>query len=69
MPTKLDVYRFDPETDQEAGRKQYEVDLPEYGTVLDGLLEIRDEQDGTLAISGDRAAALDFVSLFDIPKL
>jgi succinate dehydrogenase / fumarate reductase iron-sulfur subunit len=50
MPTKLDVYRFDPETDQEAGRKQYEVDLPEYGTVLDGLLEIRDEQDGTLAM-------------------
>lgn len=35
-----------------------------YGKVDPALLE----QDGALAISGDRAAALDFVDLFELPK-
>ena len=50
MQTKLDVYRYDPESGEGAGRQQYEVELPEYGTVLDALLDIRDEQDGTLSL-------------------
>lgn len=36
-----------------------------YGKVAPETLE----RDGALAITGDRVAALDFVSLFDIPKL
>ena len=50
MATKLDVYRYDPEADIPESRAKYEVDLPEYGTVLEALLDIRDQQDGTLSL-------------------
>ena len=50
MEAKLDIYRYDPETDTNGSRKEYDVDLPDYGTVLDALLDIRDEQDGTLSL-------------------
>ncbi|MDA1096367.1 MAG: succinate dehydrogenase iron-sulfur subunit [Chloroflexi bacterium] len=49
MQAKLDVYRYDPESDDPSSRQQYSVELTQYGTVLDALLDIRDSQDGTLA--------------------
>lgn len=49
MQVTLRVRRTEPET--KASRWQdYTVDLPSYGTVLDGLLQVREEQDGTLAM-------------------
>lgn len=49
MQVTFNVYRRDPETDDKPGRSAYTVDLPEEATVMDGLLKIRDEMDGTLA--------------------
>ncbi len=50
MDVTLKVKRYDPETDESAHFEEYQVDLPEYGAVLDGLLSIRDEQDGSLSM-------------------
>jgi succinate dehydrogenase / fumarate reductase iron-sulfur subunit len=49
MQITFKVYRKDPEKDGKPGRSNYTVDLPDGATVLDGLLKIRDEIDGTLA--------------------
>ena len=50
MKVSLEVQRFEPDT--EAGRhwQRYEVEVPEEGTVLDALLEVRDNVDDTLAL-------------------
>lgn len=50
MFANLRVYRFDPEKDNGARYQSYSVDMPEYGTVLDALLKVREEIDGTLAM-------------------
>jgi succinate dehydrogenase / fumarate reductase iron-sulfur subunit len=50
MQTTLKVYRYDPESGQEGHYQEFNVDLPEYGSVLDGLLEVRDNVDGTLSL-------------------
>ena len=50
MDVTLNVKRFDPESGEAAHYQEYQVDLPEYGAVLDGLLAVRDEQDGTLSL-------------------
>ena len=49
MQVTFKVYRKDPEKDGKPGRSNYTVDLPDDATVMDGLLKIRDEMDGTLA--------------------
>jgi succinate dehydrogenase / fumarate reductase iron-sulfur subunit len=49
MEVTFKVFRKDPETDGKPGRSNYTLSLPENATVLDGLLKVRDEQDGTLA--------------------
>ena len=49
MQVTFKVYRKEPDKDGKPGRSNYTVDLPEDSTVLDGLLKIRDEQDGALA--------------------
>ena len=49
MEVTFKVYRKDPEKDNKPGRSNYTVDVAEDSTVMDGLLKIRDEQDGTLA--------------------
>ena len=49
MQVTFKVYRKDPEQDGKPGRSNYTVELPEDATVMDGLLKIRDEMDGTLA--------------------
>ena len=48
MDVTLKVKRYDPESGEAPHFQEYQVDLPEYGAVLDGLLNVRDEQDGTL---------------------
>ncbi|MBI4329002.1 MAG: succinate dehydrogenase iron-sulfur subunit [Chloroflexi bacterium] len=50
MRATLRVRRYDPETQPTPTYKEYPVDLPQYGTVLDGLLDVRDRQDGTLSL-------------------
>lgn len=49
MPITFKVYRKNPEGDGKPGRSEYALDLPDDATVMDGLLRIRDELDGTLA--------------------
>jgi succinate dehydrogenase / fumarate reductase iron-sulfur subunit len=49
MQVRLHVRRTDADT--KATRWQdYTTELPPYGTVLDGLLQVREEQDGSLAL-------------------
>ncbi len=51
MQVHLKVKRYDPEAGDEASRySQYSIDVPEYATVLDSLLEVRDYKDGSLAL-------------------
>jgi succinate dehydrogenase / fumarate reductase iron-sulfur subunit len=50
MQVQLKVKRFDPESGGEPRYQQYNVDLPESATVLDALIEVREYQDGTLAL-------------------
>jgi succinate dehydrogenase / fumarate reductase iron-sulfur subunit len=46
----LKIRRFDPESGQPAYWQQFTVDLPPERSVLDGILKIRDEEDGSLSI-------------------
>lgn len=48
MEVIFKVYRKDPEKEDQ-GRSTYTVDIEGDATILDGLLKIRDEIDGTLA--------------------
>ncbi|OGO52773.1 MAG: hypothetical protein A2148_05150 [Chloroflexi bacterium RBG_16_68_14] len=51
MQVHLKVKRYDPEAGDEAPRySHYSIDVPEYATVLDSLLQVRDYEDGTLAL-------------------
>ena len=68
MQTTLKVYRYDPETDRDPSYKKghkedpetdgqpryqsYSLEMDEDATVLDALIQIREEQDGTLAFRG-----------------
>ena len=49
MQVTLKVKRTDAET-KASSWQTYTTELPDYGTVLDGLLQVREEQDGTLAM-------------------
>ena len=51
MLANLRVHRFDPESDAaEAFWQDYEVEVEDWFTVLDTLIKIREEIDGTLAL-------------------
>ena len=51
MQVKFKVRRFDPDADRPAARyDEYELEMNESNTVLDGLIRIREEMDGTLAL-------------------
>lgn len=52
MAINFKVYRYDGEAGTKPTFQSYEVDLKETDTVLDGMLKIREEQDGTLAFRG-----------------
>ncbi|MDO8673913.1 MAG: succinate dehydrogenase iron-sulfur subunit [Dehalococcoidia bacterium] len=49
MEARFQIQRFDPEADKRPYDKTYEVTLAEGATILDGLLQIKDEMDGTLS--------------------
>ena len=47
----FEIYRYDPESDQPPSFDEFDVDLDNCGPmVLDGLLKIKDEQDGSLTL-------------------
>ena len=51
MQVTFKVRRFDPDSDRPVPRYQeYELEMAESNTVLDGLIRIREELDGTLAL-------------------
>ena len=51
MEVKLSVKRFNPDVDRPAAYYQeYDLELEESSTVLDGLIKLREEVDGTLAL-------------------
>ena len=51
MQVTFKVRRFDPDSDLPVPRYQeYELEMAESNTVLDGLIRIREELDGTLAL-------------------
>ena len=51
MQVTFKVRRFDPDSDRPVPRYQeYELEMTESSTVLDGLIRIREEFDGTLAL-------------------
>ena len=51
MQVKMSVRRFDPDVDVPESRfQEYDLELTEASTVLDGLIHIREEIDGTLAL-------------------
>ena len=50
MDATFKVQRYDPESQEGSHYEEFEVDLPEYGSVLEGLLDIRDHQDGSLSL-------------------
>ncbi len=49
MRAALEVARYDPQAGGARRRQRYEIDLPEGSTVLEALMAIQDELDGTLA--------------------
>jgi len=50
MQARLRVRRFDPESGDGARYQSYGLEVPDYATVLDTLLQIRDDLDGSLAL-------------------
>jgi succinate dehydrogenase / fumarate reductase iron-sulfur subunit len=50
MEAKLRVRRFDPESGDGVRYQSYVLEVPDYATVLDILLQIRDELDDSLAL-------------------
>ncbi len=50
MQVTLKVKRFDPETGAPPAFAEYSIDVPEHATVLDSLLQVRDYEDGSLAL-------------------
>ena len=50
MQINLKVKRFDPEQADGARYQQYSVEMGEHVTVLDALIQVREYEDGTLAL-------------------
>lgn len=50
MRVNLKVRRYDPECGGEVRHQSYSVDMPENATVLDTLIEVREYDDGSLAL-------------------
>jgi succinate dehydrogenase / fumarate reductase iron-sulfur subunit len=49
MRAALEVLRYDPQSGGRRRRQRYEIELPEGSTVLEALMAVQDELDGTLA--------------------
>ena len=50
MQITLSVRRYNPEREPEPYQQSYELDAPEHFTVLDALMQVREEIDGTLGL-------------------
>ena len=50
MEAQIKVKRFNPENGAKPFFQDYSIDVSEDSTILDGLIKIREEQDGTLAL-------------------
>lgn len=51
MDVDLNIARFDPESDEKKPyRQEFNIEVDETSTVLDGLIKIREEVDGTLGL-------------------
>ena len=51
MDVKLSIKRFDPDVNgSDAYFQDFELDMPDSSTVLDALIKIREEVDGTLTL-------------------
>ena len=50
MKINLNVKRFDPESGAGTRFQQYTIDMQEQATVLDALIQVREYEDGTLAL-------------------
>src|ERR671919_1113010 len=55
---QLKIRRFDPESGEPAYWADYEVELPPERSVLDGILQIKDREDASLAIRCSCRAAI-----------
>jgi succinate dehydrogenase / fumarate reductase, iron-sulfur subunit len=54
----LKLRRFDPESDEPAYWADYDVDLPPERSVLDGILQVKDREDASIAIRCSCRAAI-----------
>ena len=54
----LKIRRFDPESGQPAYWADYDVDLPPERSVLDGILQVKDREDASIAIRCSCRAAI-----------
>src|SRR3954468_9701356 len=54
----LKIRRYDPESGQPAYWADYDVDLPPERSVLDGILQVKDREDASLAIRCSCRAAI-----------
>ena len=52
MEVKIAVKRYDPQTNDKGASQAYTVDIDEDATLLDALLQIREDQDPTLSFRG-----------------
>src|SRR6478609_5190665 len=54
----LKLYRYDPETGDAPRWEDFGVELPEHMSVLDGILQARAKQDGSIGIRCSCQAAI-----------
>src|SRR6478672_6170065 len=54
----LKLYRYDPESGEPAHWENYDVELPDHMSVLDGVLQARAKQDGSIGIRCSCQAAI-----------
>src|SRR4051794_41962391 len=54
----LKIRRYDPESGQPAYWADYDVELPPERSVLDGILQVKDREDASLAIRCSCRAAI-----------
>jgi succinate dehydrogenase / fumarate reductase iron-sulfur subunit len=52
MELTLKVHRYDPTTDGKGQLQPYNLEIDENATVLDALMQVREDQDSTLAFRG-----------------
>ena len=49
MLVNFQIERYDPQKDKAARTQSFDVDIPEGSTVLEAIMQIKDEVDGSLS--------------------